>query len=193
MAARGKSNGESGRLDIDSWTKEALAMLAEEGIAGIRVELLARRLNVTKGSFYWHFKDRDALLNAMLERWRRTATLALIDRLDSGLDNPRDRLATLLALPIRGRNSSQAADVELSIRLWGRSDDRARIALAEVDELRMRYISQLLTRSGVPEKDARARSILAYSYLRVAATLISHDDEALMNQCEAILLGEAVK
>lgn len=165
-------------------------MLAEKGIDGVRVEVLAQRLNVTKGSFYWHFSDRDALLDAMLERWRRTATLALIDRLDSAIDTPRSRMSALLALPMKGRRSSHAADVELSIRLWGRHDERARAALADVDELRLGYIAQLIARCGGSEAEARPRAILAYSYIRVAASLIPADAEALMAQCEVILLGE---
>lgn len=59
-----------GHLDADAWADAALNELAAHGIDRVRVELLAKQLGVTKGSFYWHFKDRDALLARMLDRWR---------------------------------------------------------------------------------------------------------------------------
>ena len=63
----------SGRLSADDWAREALDQIAEQGVASVAVEPLARRLGVTKGSFYWHFPSRDALLQAALERWERRA------------------------------------------------------------------------------------------------------------------------
>lgn len=191
MAERKKS-GERGRLDADAWTQAALEVLAERGIDGVRVELLARRLNVTKGSFYWHFKDRDALLNAMLERWRRRATLALIDRLESSLDSPREKMSALLALPMTG-SSMLNADIELAVRLWGRRDDRAQVALTEVDELRMRYLTQLLVLAGIAEPEARARAVLAYCYIRVARSLMPPVAKEMIAECENLLLGDSAK
>ena len=177
------------RLDANAWADAALAELAAHGIDRVRVEVLATRLGVTKGSFYWHFKDRDALLAAMLERWRRRATLSLIERLDRAGAPPVERLRELLRLPLRGDRAALAAEIELAIRLWGRGDPRAREALAEVDELRLRYIEQLLAQAGVSAKEARARAILAYSYQRVAATLIPADDARLIQQCEDLLIA----
>lgn len=180
---------DSKRLDATAWTDAALAELSAHGIDGVRVEVLAKRLSVTKGSFYWHFKDRDALLAAMLERWRRRATLSLIERLDRGGAAPVERLRELLRLPMRGERSLLAADIELAIRLWGRRDVRARAALEEVDELRLSYIAQLLMECGAPPALARARAILAYSYQRVGATLIPAEAGELIQQCEELLIG----
>src|SRR5690606_21017046 len=60
---------ERARLSADDWAEAALDLIAEQGVAAVAVEPLARRLGVTKGSFYWHFPSRDALLQAALERW----------------------------------------------------------------------------------------------------------------------------
>jgi AcrR family transcriptional regulator len=181
---------ETARLDVAAWTKAALALLAVQGIDGVRVEVLAKSLGVTKGSFYWHFKDRDALHEAMLAQWRRQATLQLIERLDRGVAAPEARLQRLLRLPVVGERSPFAADIELAVRLWGRRDTRAHAALKEVDELRLRYIAQLLENIGIPSQEADARAVLAYSYMRVAATLISPDDTGLLDLCENVLLGQ---
>lgn len=191
MATRAKAGktGDSVRQDAAAWTKAALAVLAEQGVSGVRVEVLAREMGVTKGSFYWHFKDRDALLEAMLSHWRHQATLGVMERLDRTQEHASKRLRKLLQLPIVGRASERGADVELAIRLWGRQDPRAKRALAEVDELRLRYIGNLLVETGLSESAARARAILAYSYMRVAASLVGRDETNLMERCESILIG----
>jgi AcrR family transcriptional regulator len=175
-------------LDTESWIAAALDMLQAHGIDGVRVELLARNLGVTKGSFYWHFKDRDALHFAMLENWRRRATSSLIERLNREFP-PRERLLALFRLPFSGPRSEQAAAVELAVRLWGRRDPRALAALKEVDSLRTEYIAQLLRQCGVPEDEARARAILGYAYMRVGISLIEGEPEATVSMCEQILLN----
>lgn len=187
MARQTAKTADSPRLDASVWTQAGLEQLSERGIDGVKVETLAARIGVTKGSFYWHFKDRDALLEAMLADWRRRATLAIIDRLERTSVAPIERLRGLLRLPVKGRSSEWGADVELAVRLWGRRDPRARAALEEVDQVRLRYIGRLLQDIGFQPQDAEARAILAYSYMRVYATLIEGDDETMIARCEAAL------
>lgn len=191
-AERGKS-GVSVRLDRADWTEAALDQLATGGVDGVRVELLAKRLGVTKGSFYWHFKDRDALLQEMLNHWRRKATLALIERLDRTEISPEIRLRKLLRLPLVGQRSARAADVELAVRLWGRRDERAQTALTEVDTQRLMYIAGLLIDCGIAADEAESRAVLAYSYMRVAATLLPADAVSRMEQCEDHLLSASLR
>lgn len=189
MPRQATKSGESTRMEAHDWVLAGLGQLAEQGINGVKVETLAKRMGVTKGGFYWHFKDRGALLTAMLADWRRRATLDIIDRLDRSEGQPRERLRQLLRLPIVGRSSGWGADVELAIRLWGRQDSAARDALKEVDEVRLRYIASLLEGAGVPAGQARARAILAYSYMRVAGALIDVGDAEVMAVCEDVLFG----
>lgn len=190
MARTGKAVAvEAGRLDATDWIRAALNLLAERGLDGVRVEPLAKILGVTKGSFYWHFKDREALLEAMLDDWRRRATLQIIDRIERISEPPAVRLRQLLRVPFGGPRSQHGAEIELSIRLWGRHDPRAKSALKEVDELRLRYITQLLVDCGVPPEESRARAILGYSYMRVGSTLNTSADTELMEKCEAAILG----
>ena len=179
---------EARRLDADSWIAAALEMLEAHGIDGVRVELLARNLGVTKGSFYWHFKDRDALHVAMLDSWRRRATLSLIERLDRALA-PKERLIALFRLPFSNPRSEQGAAVELAIRLWGRRDPRVLTVLKEIDQLRTEYITQLLRQCGVAESEARPRAILGYAYMRVGTTLIEGEPAEVVAMCEQLLLG----
>jgi AcrR family transcriptional regulator len=172
---------ESRRLDHAAWVEEALTILAEQGIDGVRVEILAKRLGVTKGSFYWHFKDRDALLESLLDNWRRQATLRIISRLDSSQQSATGRLRQLLHLPFKGSRSERGANAELSIRLWSRRDIRAHNALAEVDQLRLQYIAGLLTECGCTPPEAKARAVLAYAFIRVGTTLIEATDQVTLD------------
>jgi AcrR family transcriptional regulator len=181
---------DSQRLDSAAWVEEALTILAEQGIDGVRVEILAKRLGVTKGSFYWHFKDRDALLETLLDTWRRQATLRIISRLDRAEQSAIGRLRHLLHLPFQGSRSERGANVELSIRLWSRRDVRARNALAEVDQLRLQYIGGLLTDCGCTPQDAKARAVLAYAFIRVGTTLIEAADQVTLDATLSFLCSK---
>jgi len=182
------ARAEATTLDKRAWTDAALHTLAENGIDGVRVEILARDLGVTKGSFYWHFSDRGELLDAVLQEWRRRATLSIIDRLERTHEPAEQRLRRLLRLQFESRRAEFGSDVELSIRLWGRRDAHALAVLREVDELRLRYIRGLVEELGVSKGEAAARAILAYSYMRVSRSLIPSDNMALADECERVLL-----
>lgn len=182
-----RKSAETQKLDTNAWIEAALDLLAAQGIDGVRVEPLAKQLHVTKGSFYWHFRDRDALLEAMLARWRRQATLQNIERIEQTHEPAPVRLKRLMDLPFHGARADRAAHIELSIRLWGRRDDRARSALEEVDQLRLHYIGQLLEQCGVPAEESRARAILVYCYMRVASTLFDGADSEVRARCEMAL------
>ncbi len=178
------------RLDGAAWVQAALDIVAAQGVDGVRVEVLAKQLGVTKGSFYWHFKDRDALLEAVLDGWRREATLRIISRLDQAAQSARERLRYLLQLPFHGARAERGAEIELSLRLWSRRDERARATLAEVDELRLRYISGLLADCGFSAEDAKARAVLAYAFIRVGSTLIEAGDDKTVEACFGVLVDK---
>src|SRR5262245_46590032 len=79
------------------WVRLGLRVLAESGIDAVRVEPLAARLGVTKGSFYWHFRDRPALHAAMLTEWRHSATHDILVQVEKAASSPADQLHDLLA------------------------------------------------------------------------------------------------
>lgn len=82
------------RLSTDDWVSAALERIAEDGLGKLAIEPLAQRLGVTKGSFYWHFRSRNALLDAVLERWRQQGEHDLLADLGAIAD-PRERLRQL--------------------------------------------------------------------------------------------------
>ena len=85
------SKAEKSRLSAEDWALAALDVIAEQGLAAVAVEPLARRLGVTKGSFYWHFPSREALLVAALERWEKTEQETVFGKLEA-VSDPRARL-----------------------------------------------------------------------------------------------------
>lgn len=82
------------RLCAEDWEDAALHLIAEQGVGALAVEALARQLSVTKGSFYWHFRTREALLQAALERWEQYGEREIIGQIEAIAD-PRERLPEL--------------------------------------------------------------------------------------------------
>jgi AcrR family transcriptional regulator len=129
------------------------------------VDLLAQHLGVTRGSFYWHFKDREDLLRRVLQAWRETATENLTARLESAHEDPLAQLRDVLSLPFRGRAAARAARIELAIRAWARRDQMARFAVDEADASRIGYIAQVFSALGFPVMEARSRAFILYGYI----------------------------
>jgi AcrR family transcriptional regulator len=188
ISANTKSRDTSS-LDAEAWINAAFAVLASNGVEAVRVERLAKSLKVTKGSFYWHFKDRRSLFDAMLASWRKRATLGVIDRLERAKKSPAERLRQLLALPrFNSRSSRGGADVEAAIRLWGRSDPTAASAINEIDRLRLGYIKSLLEANGTLPRLAAAHSMLIYAFMLAEASVGPALDQEICADCEEMLL-----
>jgi AcrR family transcriptional regulator len=154
-----------GALTREAWTEAATEVLVDQGIDHVRVDVLARQLGVTRGSFYWHFKDREALLNSVLQAWRERATEQLTSRLERARDDAHDQLRDVLSLPFRGRAASRGARIELAIRAWARRDATARHAVDEADAARIGYIAQIFSSLGFPIAQARHRAFITYAHV----------------------------
>lgn len=126
----------------------------------MRIEALAASLGVSKGGFYWHFKDRAALLEEMLDSWERVGTEDVIARVESEPIDPRAKLRQLFEL-----SPSADFDVELALRDWSRRDRDVARRLDRIDNRRMGYLRSLFGQFCVEEDDVEARSMLAYSLL----------------------------
>lgn len=148
------------RLGRRDWLQAALMMLAEEGIGAVSIERLARRLGVTRGSFYHHFSNREDLLRQILSYWAEHWTDEIRDDVRAlGLD-PRNTLLALMRM-IRHR---KASDYDVVIRAWAVNDPLAREVVEQVDEIRLGVIRQLFLDMGFEGDDAenRARLFLYY-------------------------------
>lgn len=166
------------QLTPNDWIAAATHILVDKSIDAVRVDVLAKQLNVTRGSFYWHFKDRGELLERVLQSWRDAATEQVIHRFDNSVEDPAQRLKGLLALPSRGRSATQSASIELAIRAWARRDEMARQAVDMVDTQRLSYIQRSFVQLGWPEAEAQTRAFALYSFMLGDALLRAQGNEA---------------
>jgi AcrR family transcriptional regulator len=178
-------------LTPDTWIAAATEVLIDRGIDAVRVDVLAKALAVTRGSFYWHFKDREALLVAVLHAWRDGATEQVIERFEGQQADPQALIGELISLPFRGRAAQRAARVELAIRAWARRDALARQAVDEVDARRLSYIAQCFSALGFSIGEARARAFILYAY-EVAESILSHQGTAAQKKERSALLQRLV-
>jgi AcrR family transcriptional regulator len=147
------------------WVAAGLAELARGGgIDNVRVEVLAERSGVTKGGFYRRFRDRRALLDAMLETWRDGRISAIQRQVEEGGKTPVDRLRFLGRIYTE-RANEQGMAIELAIRQWARGDDTAAAAVAAVDAARLKAVVSLFQNAGMSAQDADARAVLFYAFL----------------------------
>jgi AcrR family transcriptional regulator len=152
------------QLDRDTWVLAATDVLADEGLAGLRVEVLAKRLKVTKGSFYWHFQDRRDLLMAVLQTWRDGRIRDIVKQTRAQPGREREQIYHVIDVYSAGR-SRRGAMIELAVRDWARRDADAAAIVAEVDDIRLRCARDLFLACGVPMDEASSRCMLLYAYV----------------------------
>ncbi len=148
------------RTPRSRWIEEGLRALAAGGPDAVRIEPLAQALGVTRGGFYWHFSDRRALLDEMLDTWERATTDEAIERLEREGGDATAKLRRLFAL-----TSSRVLMIDLAVRDWSRREQTVAERLRRVDNRRMDYLRSLFGAFCPDADDVEARSMLAYSLL----------------------------
>lgn len=164
-------------LTREDWIQAAQQVLSKSGVDAVRVDTLAKELQITRGSFYHHFSNREELLQGILSSWRARATEDVILHLRNAQTSPEQQILRLLELPYHGHAAQEAAAVELGIRAWARGDRQARQAIDEVDKHRLSYIEGLLILLELEATEARDRAFLIYSY-QLGLSLLSDDSSA---------------
>ena len=149
---------EKTRRTRDYWTGIALRALAEGGLAAVAIEPLAARAGATKGSVYWHFPNREALLAATLQRWEREHTEAVITQVEVHAE-PVERLRALLTTAI---DAEQVQLAELAL-LASADDPLVAEAVGRGTERRLGYLASVFEQAGFAQDAARRRALLAYS------------------------------
>jgi AcrR family transcriptional regulator len=148
----------------DMWIEAGLKEIGRSGVEGVRVEVLAAHLGITKGGFYRRFKDRRALLDALLKAWRRGRIAAIEKQTELVGERVSERLKSLIRL-YSERLNPEAMAIELAIRQWARSDPAASATVESVDAARLSNVAQLYRRLGWSSEEARARAVLLYAFI----------------------------
>jgi len=148
------------RTPRERWVEEGLRVLADGGPDAVRVEALAKRLGVTKGGFYGHFADRDALLSTMLDTWEREAADQVVDRVrqDEGGD-PRALITLAGMLTFSG---DRLRPIDLAVRDWARRDEAVAERLRRVDNRRMELLREMIGTFCPDPDEVEARSLIAF-------------------------------
>ena len=151
-------------LDREAWIKGAIAIMAEHGTEQLRVEILAKRLGVTKGSFYWHFKDRRDLQDAVLAFWRDGRIRDIRKQTQAQPGGEAAALLHTIEVYSSARNRKGIA-IEAAVRDWARRDPQAAAVVEEVDAERLSCACRLFLACGIKEDEAQARSLMLYAYV----------------------------
>jgi AcrR family transcriptional regulator len=146
-------------LSREDWAQAALVALAEEGLAAVAIDPLARRLGATKGSFYWHFVSRDELIATALELWEQGDTTEVIAAIDA-LPDPHERLSVLARLAFG--EAARGTDPHAGV-LAAASDPRVAPVLERVTRARLATLERLYRDAGLDAADARRYARLAYA------------------------------
>ena len=152
------------QLDRNDWIEAAIEVLADQGTDGLRVEVLAKNFGVTKGSFYWHFKDRQDLLTAVLDTWRDGRIKDIIKQTTALPGKEREQIYHVIEVYSTGRNR-KGISIELAVRDWARRDAHAAAIVEEVETRRLECTRKLFLACGLPEVEAKARSLMLYAYV----------------------------
>lgn len=152
------------RLSRQAWIDAAVAKLAEDSVTALRVDELAEQLGVTKGSFYWHFETREALLQAVLAWWQQLMTRHIQEIVDKLPADPRQRLETVFRIGLSPHPSVPGGPFELTLRDWARRDPAVRKVVLEVDGAREELATKLYLELGLSLSEARdyAHAHMAY-------------------------------
>lgn len=152
------------RLSRDHWLDAAYVAAAENGFGAVRVLTLAQRLGVTRGSFYWHFKDQAELVATLVARWR-DQELEVNKRWRAGITNdPHNDLLRLLDFALSRASAADHRELRfgLALRALGRNDPMVARTIVEVDDARRElFYGEFLRLLGEPAQ-ARERAIVFY-------------------------------
>ena len=148
----------------DSWLEAARHALIEEGEEQVKVALLGAKLGVSRSSFYWYFRDRQDLLNALLEAWEATNTAALVTQANAPADNITAAICNVFKCFLSQKTFHTPLD--FAIRDWARRDCHVRAALEASDAKRLGALQSMFERFGYESTDALVRARVLY-YMQI--------------------------
>jgi AcrR family transcriptional regulator len=148
------------RVSKAQWLDMGLEVLETDGIAGVRIEILAKRLGISKSGFYWHFKNRDQLLNELLNHWSRELTEVATTNPEMLALEPKNRIIKTAEMILE----YDLTRYEIPIRQWALHDAVAARAVRKVNRLRLSFLSEAFSELGFTGDDLDMRVMLFVCY-----------------------------
>jgi len=158
------------RLTRTRWVEEGVAVLREDGARGLAADPMARRLGVSRGSFYWHFASALDFEAAVLGEWEEQWTTRVMLAVDAGGNDPKGRLRSLIE-----KTGGQDASVFASAKRMARKHPDLNALMRRIDERRLAFVRQILIAGRVSEADAELKASIVYSWA-MGQMLVSGDD-----------------
>jgi AcrR family transcriptional regulator len=184
------------RLSREDWVEGAITFLSQHSVGSLRLDLLVKQMGVTKGSFYWHFASREALLDAVLESWQTRMTRDIEAWLNSAAGTPADQLRRLLHIGISSRPDVPGGPLELSLRDWARRDRRVNKIVMSVDAERLRILKSLYLAAGLTDERADAQALFHMTYVVGGRMMLFDGDVSTVEKRwrigESVLIPEPV-
>lgn len=158
-------NGEpsaTGFYSKADWLRAALTTLRERGVQGLKLRVLTQKLNVTTGSFYWHFRSWPELLDDLLDFWEQESTQAAMEFIGKLDGSPSERIRALA----RAAVTENLDEYDLAIENWGFSSPKVAETHSRVYSIRQQFTEKLFRETGLPLGEARARAAMFSAYVR---------------------------
>lgn len=176
-----KNTNADRRLNREKWLEKSLSVLADAGNEMLTIEVLCERVGMSRGSFYWHFKDRDDFITAIIEYWEQQSTTALRDYMLSLDCGPEKRLQNLLEKILTFRFSK----LELPMRLWAMKNPKTKEVLQRIDRTRYEGVRSLFIDMGFTGDELEMRTqtfVIYYNFMDGFSIEMSDDEEAVRRQ-----------
>ncbi|MBW4709250.1 TetR/AcrR family transcriptional regulator [Roseobacter sp. YSTF-M11] len=165
------------KVTRQDWLDAAREALIEHGVEGVKVQLLGEQLNVSRSSFYWYFKSRQDLLNALLDHWQQTNTAALIAKVEAPATTITEAVGNIFRCFVNPELFNTRLD--FAIRDWARRSEDVKRVLRASEAERLEALRAMFVRFGYPDLEAIARARILY-YMQ-----IGYDDAQLDEPMEA--------
>jgi len=157
----------SEKLSREKWLSRAMEVLSREGKAKLRIDTLTQSLGVTKGSFYWHFRDRADFVKCLAEYWAKSSTDQVVDMLSQFKGDASDRLLRLMEYLIR----KDFARYDIAMRAWAAQEPEVARLVKKVDEQRFTFVCTLFAELGFKgqELEMRTRTFVVFHSLELGS------------------------
>jgi len=180
--------GGNTKVTREDWLRVAMDILISQGVEKVKVLSIGERLEVSRSSFYWYFKSRQDLLDALLEVWERTNTRAVVEH----ASRPADTITRAVCHLFRCFVTSERFDhrLDFAVREWSRRSGEVRRIVDRSDAARLRAIQTMYERFDYTPHDARTRArILYYMQIGYYALELQEPLETRLSFLEGYLEG----
>ena len=168
----------TGRVSKRDWLDKALEVFVSGGIDAVRIVDLARHLKIAKSGFYWHFRDRAELLEAMKLYWVDEFSRQFIEGTHAHKGPLRERLVSL----IRAIRVKESGKLDLAFTCWAQTDPSVRDLVDRVRDLRIAFVKELLSTTGVNDEELTSRARLFVAYFSWSEVMFESNTDRLVGE-----------